>query len=120
MVLTFEQRVKGYALKIEYLQENMIQMYRTIYGNKVNIDTDTEIGLSISYGSNIMCYQFKKEGHKDYQCPDKHNDDNNYSDRSKNISNRGSSRGIRKSNGSFSHCRKEGHNNVEICPVTTS
>ena len=45
MVLTCEQCVKVYILKIEDLQEAMIQMYRTIYGNKLNTDTDTDIGL---------------------------------------------------------------------------
>ena len=54
MVLTCEQRVKGSALKIEDLQEAMSQMYRTMYGNKVNTDADTEIGLASNDGSNTF------------------------------------------------------------------
>ena len=59
-VFTCEQRVKGSALKIEYLQEAMSQLYGTIYFNKVNEDADTDIGLARNHGSKIICYLFKK------------------------------------------------------------
>ena len=49
-MLTCEQLVKGSALKIEYLQEAMSQVYRTMYGNKLNTDADTEIVLAINDG----------------------------------------------------------------------
>ena len=44
-VLTYEQCVNISELKIEDLQEAMIQLYHTIYGNKENKYTDTEIGV---------------------------------------------------------------------------
>ena len=40
-LLTCKKRVKGYALKIEYVQKAMNQLYHTMYGDKVNIDADT-------------------------------------------------------------------------------
>ena len=49
-VLTCKQRVKGYKLKVEDLQEATRQLYRTIYGDKVNTDADTEIGLASNDG----------------------------------------------------------------------
>ena len=53
-VFTYEQRVKGFALKIEYLQEAMIQLYRTIYGNKLNTNADTDIRLARNDASEIF------------------------------------------------------------------
>ena len=53
-VLACEKRIKGFALDIEDLQEDMSQMYRTMYGNKVNTDADTEIGLASNDGSNTF------------------------------------------------------------------
>ena len=44
-VLTCDKCVNMSELKIEDLQEAMIQLYHTIYGNKVNKYTDTEIGV---------------------------------------------------------------------------
>ena len=46
LVLICEKHVNGYALKIEDLQEDMSQMYHTMYGNKVNTDYDTQILLA--------------------------------------------------------------------------
>ena len=54
MVLTCKQRVKGYKLKVEDLQEATRQLYRTIYGDKVNTDADTEILLASNDGSNTF------------------------------------------------------------------
>ena len=77
----------------------MRQLYRKIYGNKVNKDADTEIRLESNNGSKMVFYRFKKEGRKAYQYPDKHNVNYTHSNNSKNISNRGSSQGRRKFNG---------------------
>ena len=55
-VLKYEQLANRSALKIEYLQEAMSQLYGTIYFNEVNEDADTDIGLANNYISNISCY----------------------------------------------------------------
>ena len=60
MVLTCEQRVNWFALTIEYLQEDMSHLYSTMYGNKVNTDSDTDIRLAINDRTNIVCYRCKK------------------------------------------------------------
>ena len=53
-VLTREQRIKGSAFTIEDLQEDMRQLYCTMYGNKLNTDADTEIGLASNDISKII------------------------------------------------------------------
>ena len=106
-VLKCEKLAHGYALNIEDLQESTKQLYRTLYGNKGSSNDDTKILLSSNYGSKIICYLCKKEGHTSYQCPDKHNVKNKHS------GNRVSSQGRRKFSGSFSRCGKEGHKNAD-------
>ena len=38
----------------------MIQLYCTMYSNKVNRDAATDIGLGSNNISKIICYRFKK------------------------------------------------------------
>ena len=105
-MLTCRKRVNGYALKIEDLQEAMSQLYHTMYGNKVNKNSDTDIGLASNNGPRIICYQCNKKEYKADHFQDNNNDNNNHSDNINNSINRGSSRGRRKFNGSFSCCKK--------------
>ena len=61
-VLACEKRIKGFALDIEDLQEDMSQMYRTMYGNKVNTDADTYIELVRNDGSKIIFIYARRKG----------------------------------------------------------
>ena len=89
----------------------MSQLYHTMYGNKVNTYAGTYIGLASHDISKIIFYLCKKDGHKAYQCLDKHNEKNKHSDKSENSSNRGSGRGRIKFNGILSCCGKEVNRN---------
>ena len=91
MVLTCDQCVNVSALNIEYLQQAMSYLYCTMYGNKINTNAYTQIGIASNNAIKIYFHQYKNERHKSYQCQDKHNINNNHSDNIRNGSNRGSS-----------------------------
>eukprot|EP00957_Ditylum_brightwellii_P150427 11454371-Ditylum_brightwellii.AAC.1 len=52
------------------LQSAMMQLYRTMYGERKGGNSGIpEVGLA-TVGSNIKCYNCDKKGHKAFQCKD--------------------------------------------------